>query len=133
MGDNENIHSYMTKLNDHVLGITCFSGKIEEDQIVAKVLRSLPPTYKQKVATIDEIWSVTTITRDMLFGKITTFELRKFGESHGKSMISFKSLASVSGKQKYDPDECMISRYEREGREIAEKERELDELEALIA
>lgn len=40
---------------------------------------------------------------------------------------------SIFGKKKYDPDECRISRYDRERREIEEKERKLDELEALIA
>ncbi|GLJ49492.1 hypothetical protein SUGI_1048620 [Cryptomeria japonica] len=45
MGDDENIHSYMAKVNELVLGIRCVGGKIEEDEIVAKVLRSFPP-YK---------------------------------------------------------------------------------------
>lgn len=69
----------------------------------------------------------------MLVGKIVAFELREFGESHGKSETTSKASTFVSGKKKYDPNECRISIVERERREIEEQERELDDLEALIA
>ncbi|GLJ13134.1 hypothetical protein SUGI_0205960 [Cryptomeria japonica] len=98
MGDDENIHSYMDKVNDLVLSIRSVGGKIEEDEIVAKVLRSLPPTYKHKVAAIDEIRSVTTVTRDVLVGKLAAFKLSKFGESCGKSKTTFKASLSMSSK-----------------------------------
>lgn len=132
MGD-ENITSFIDKVNELVMKIRCVGGTLEEDEISAKVLRSFPPAYKPKVVAIDGIQSVTTITRDMLVGKLVAFELSEFGESHGKTEIAFK--ASVSGKQKYDLGESSlrVSRYEREMREMEEQERELDELEALIA
>lgn len=111
----------------------CVSGSLEKDNIVAKVLRSLPTSYKYKVATIDEIQSVTIVTRDMLVGKLAAFELSKFGESHGNSETAFR--ASAFEKKKYDLGEisCWVSIYEREKRDLEEKERELDEIEALIA
>lgn len=112
MGDDENIHSFMAKVNDLVLGIRCAGGTIEEDEIVAKVLRSFLPSYKHKVVAIDEIYSVTIVTRDMLVGKLVAFELSEFGKSHEKSETTFKASASISGNKKYDPDECRISRYE---------------------
>lgn len=133
MGDDENIHPYVPKVNELVLSIRNASGKIEEDEIIAKVLRSLPPSYKHQVISIDEIPSVTTVTRDMLVGKLVAFELSEFGESRGKSETTFKVSISISSKQKYGPDECRISRYERERRDIVEQERKLDELEALIS
>lgn len=70
MREDENISSFMAKVNDLVLNIRCAGGFLEEDEIVAKVLRSLPLAYKHKVITIDEIQTVTTVTRDMLVGKI---------------------------------------------------------------
>lgn len=104
MGDDENIHSYMAKVNDPVLGIRCVGGTIEEDEIVSKMLSSLPP-YKHKVIAIYEIQSVTTVTRDILVRKIVAFEPSEFGESHGKFEATFRASASLSGKQKYDLDE----------------------------
>ncbi|GLJ42405.1 hypothetical protein SUGI_0878460 [Cryptomeria japonica] len=121
MGDDENIHSFMAKVNELVLGIRCAGGTNEEDEIVAKVLRSLSPSYKHKVIAIDEIQSVTIVTRDVLVEKLTAFELSKFGESNRKSEITFRESTSISSKQKYDPDECKISRYERERREMVEQ------------
>lgn len=131
MGEYENKNKFMAKVNDLVQGIRCVSETLEEDEIVGKVLRSLSPTYKHKIAAIDEIWSVTTMIRDMLVGKIVAFEPSEFGESHGKSKTTFR--ASVSNKQKYEPKECRVSKYERERRDMKEQERELDKLEALIS
>lgn len=74
----------MAKVNELVIGIKCVGGKIEEDEIFSKVLRSLHLGYKHKVAAIDEIQSVTILTRDILVGKLVAFALSEFGESHGK-------------------------------------------------
>ncbi|GLJ40342.1 hypothetical protein SUGI_0829440 [Cryptomeria japonica] len=98
MGEDENIDSFMAKVNGIVLGIRCVGGTIEEDEIVAKVLRYFPPTYKHKVVSIDEIQSVTTVTTDMLVGKIIAFQMSEFGESHGKSKTIFRASTSVSDK-----------------------------------
>lgn len=99
-------------------------GTIVGDEIVARVLRSLPPAYKHKVVAIDEIQSVTTLSRDMLVGKIVAFELSECGESHGNLEAAFSTSISVSGKHKYDLDECIISRYERERRDGRERKRD---------
>jgi len=64
MSEDENITSYMQKVNELVTSIRSTGGILEESEIVAKVLRSLPAAYKHKVATIEEIRTVTTITRD---------------------------------------------------------------------
>lgn len=53
MGEDENITSFMQKVNELVLNIRCVGGVLEESNIVAKVLRSLPPSYKHKVVAIE--------------------------------------------------------------------------------
>lgn len=113
------INSFMTKVNELVLGIRCAGGTLEEDEIVAKLWGSFPPTYKHKVVAIDGIKCVTTMTRDMLVGNIAAFELSEFGELHQKSVTTFR--ASISRKKKYHPDECKVSRYEREKRDKRER------------
>lgn len=55
IGEDENISTFMAKVNELVLGIECVGGTLEEDKIVAKVLSSFCPAYKPKVAGIDEI------------------------------------------------------------------------------
>lgn len=72
------------------------------------------------------------VTREMLIGKLVSFESNEFGESPPKSKSAFKS--TVSTKQKYDSGESSIrmSTYEKEMRDL-EEEREHEELEAIIA
>lgn len=100
MDEDENITSFMQKVNELVLNIRCASGVLEESEIVANVFRSLTPTYKHRVATIEEIWTVIDVTIDMLIRKIASFKLSNFGEVPPKSKSSFK--ATTSEKQKYD-------------------------------
>lgn len=102
-------------------------GVLEESEIVAKALRSLPP-YKHKVFAIEEIQTVTHVIIDMLIGKIGAFELSEFGEAPPKYEFAFK--ATVSRKQKYDLGESStrISRYEKEMNELEENERDLEEI-----
>jgi len=64
MREDENITSYMQKVNELVCGIQCAGGKLEESEIVVEVLRSLPASYKHRFAAIEEIRTMTTVTRD---------------------------------------------------------------------
>lgn len=100
MGEDENITSFILKVTKLVCGIRCVSGVLEETKFVFKVIRSLLPSYKHKASTIDEIWTITNVTRDMLIGKLTAFELSEFGDSLPKTKSAFKT--AVSGKQRYD-------------------------------
>ena len=52
MGDDENINNFMQRVNELVCGIRCAGGKIDEFEIVAKVLRSLPDSYKSKLVLL---------------------------------------------------------------------------------
>jgi len=133
MSEDENITSYMQKVNELVCNIRCAGGKLEESKIVGKVLRSLPVSYKNRVATIEEIRTVIDVTRDQLVGKLSTFEMSEFGDSLPKSESAFK--ASVFRKQRFDPGESSsrrLTRYEKVRKVLEEDESELEELEGLL-
>ena len=51
MGEDENITYFMQRVNELVCSIRCAGGTLEELEIVAKVIRSLPTTYKHKATT----------------------------------------------------------------------------------
>ena len=55
MGDDENITSFMQRVNELVCSIRCASGTLEKSEIVAKVLKSMLVAYKAKATTIEEI------------------------------------------------------------------------------
>lgn len=135
MSEDENITSYMTKVNELVCGIRCAGGILDEDEIVAKVLISLPPAYKHKVVAIEEIRSLTTISRDQLVGKISAFELAEFGDALLKTESAFKASASIKGKQRYDLGESSSRKsswYEKARKDLEKDEVEAEQLEALI-
>lgn len=63
---------------------------MEVVEILAKILRSLPPTYKHKVATIEQIKTIIKMKRGMLLYKLYTFEMTKFGDALPKVETAFK-------------------------------------------
>jgi hypothetical protein len=98
MNEDEKIVLYMQRVNELVCNIRCVSGELDEVDIIAKVLRSLPTSYKHKVSTIEEIWMVTNVTKDMLVGNLIAFELSDFGDSFPKSEFAFKATFSEKDK-----------------------------------
>lgn len=135
MGDDENVTTFMQRVNELVCGIRGASGKLEESEVVAKVLRSFPAAYKVKATAIEELQTITNVTRDMLVGKLTAFELSEFGDALPKVESKFKATTSRRDRQRYDPGESSSRKtfkYEDEIRQIEEEEREMEELEALI-
>jgi len=81
MREDENITTFMPRVNELVCGIRCVGGVLDEDEIVGKVLKSLPASYKYKVATIKEFKAHSSVTRDQLVGKLAAFELTEFGDA----------------------------------------------------
>jgi len=117
-----------------VCGIKCAGGTLEELEIVSKVLRSLPDSYKHKVAAIEEIRTISYVTRDHLVGKISAFELSEFVYSLPKYEFAFK--ASVYGKQRYDLGESSSTRsnrFTKTRNDLKDVEIETAYLEALLA
>ena len=73
MGEDKNMSSYILKINVIVCGISCTGGILDEDEVVARVLKSLPPAYDNKVAAIKETRTVTTVTREKLVRNLIVF------------------------------------------------------------
>jgi len=135
MRDDENITTFMPRVNELVCGIRNASGVLDENEIVCKILRSLPAAYKIKVAAIDEFRAHTTVTREKLAGKLAAFEMTKFGDDHPKTESAFKSSAYVKGKQRFDLGENSskkLSWYDQATKDMEEEEAEIAQLEALI-
>lgn len=65
--------------------------KLEEDEVVNKVLRTLPKSHSSKVFATEEAQDLYHYSRDQLFGALTTFELREFGQNDLRKETSFKA------------------------------------------
>jgi hypothetical protein len=69
------------------------------------VLKTLPTSYKHRATTIEEIQTMTNLTKDMLVDKLKTFELSEFGDYFRKTEFAFKATTSEKGKLRHDPNE----------------------------
>ena len=54
MKEEENIGEYLVRVDEVVNAIRGLGGKLEEREVVDKVLRTLPMKYDSKVSTFEE-------------------------------------------------------------------------------
>lgn len=77
MYDDENIESYIHWVNEIVSAIKGMDGKIEESEVVRKVMLTLPKCYKPKKYAIEESHDIDKYTLDQLYGSLSAFEIAK--------------------------------------------------------
>ncbi|GLJ11353.1 hypothetical protein SUGI_0153510 [Cryptomeria japonica] len=137
MEEDEKTSAFMERVNEIVLGIQCCGGSLREDEIVSKVLRALPPTYKMKVTAINELRTIpnTSVSRDTLVGKLSAFELEEFCHvATIKIDLAFKeSSSSSASSSSLSKKSDWKALYAREIEDIRKEIEELEELEALFA
>ncbi|XP_057821138.1 uncharacterized protein LOC131033861 [Cryptomeria japonica] len=73
----------------------CIGGKLDEDEAVEKVLRSLPKYYSSKVYVIEECKDLEKYTMDQLYGVLTAFEMRGFELDNPKKEVAFKTYKKL--------------------------------------
>lgn len=98
MVEGENITQYGQRIKEVVGGIKSVKGKIEDDIIFSKMLRTLSPQYSIRVFSIQELRFISKVKViiDSLIGNLIAFELNNFDNSFSKpSKSAFK--ASVTG------------------------------------
>lgn len=75
MPDDELIQGYIHKVNEVINAIKGTGEKIEESNVVRKVLFILPKPYKSKRFAIKESRDLDKYTLDQLLGSLSTFEI----------------------------------------------------------
>ena len=80
MREDENIAKYVERIKASVSAIKASIGKIEEETIISKVLRTLLTIYAIRVSTIQERRCEENhkINLDAIVGRLTTFELDNY-------------------------------------------------------
>lgn len=77
MFDDEIIERYIHRVNEVVNYIKGVGGKIEESDVVRKVLQTLLKSHKPKSFAIEESNDIDKYTLDKLLGSLSTFEIVK--------------------------------------------------------
>ena len=80
MEEGENIAQYVATIKEVVSAIKGATGKIDDDTILSKVLRTLLPVYAIRVSTIHQLKCIlgNDLTLEGQVGRLTTFELSNF-------------------------------------------------------
>ncbi|MCH88483.1 gag-pol polyprotein [Trifolium medium] len=75
MEQDETISEFNTRLRDIANSSFALGGKMSEEKLARKILRSLPKRFNMKVTTIEEAQDLSTIKVDELIGLLQTFEM----------------------------------------------------------
>ena len=97
MQEGENIAQYFSRIKD-VNAIRGAIGKIDDDAILSKVMRTLLPIYTIRVFVVRELRCVTGngLTLEGLVGRLISFEQSNFDTYKSKnSEFSFKANLSL--------------------------------------
>ena len=86
MGDDESFDTVYAKLNEIVIVKLILGEKNEDTQVVRKILRSLPESFRAKVITIDESKDLDEIKIQELIGSLQTYELGLPSNKSSKSL-----------------------------------------------
>ena len=62
---------------------------VSDDEIIDKVLRTLPMVYNHKVSTLEDREDINKLTLDELYGILIAYELRIGRENHSKEETTF--------------------------------------------
>jgi len=76
MNEEENIASYLLRVDEVVNSIKVLGEDVEETSIVQKVLKSLPSRFNPKISVIEEIKDLDNLTMDVLHGTLIAYEMR---------------------------------------------------------
>ena len=75
MSEDESFDSFYSKLNRVVVSKFNLGEKTKDSQIVRKILRSLPESFRAKVTAIEESKDLDDIKLQELIGSLQTYEM----------------------------------------------------------
>jgi hypothetical protein len=100
MKDEENILGYFKRVDNIVNAIIGLGVQVSENELVEKILRTLPILYNPKVSTLEYRENMDKITMDELYGILTAYELRLGHENLPKGEATFKVLNKTKNQKK---------------------------------
>ena len=99
MSENEDIATYILRVDEVVNAIRGLGEQLDESLVVQKVLRSLLLKYDAKVSTIEETGDLTKIKMDELHRTLMAYEMRTGRESDQKNNeAAFKAIKKTKDK-----------------------------------
>ena len=100
MKDEENISEYFDRVDNIVNAIKGLGVDVVENEIVEKILRTLPMLYNPKVSTLEDRENLKNLTMDGLYGILMAYELKLGHENLPKGEVAFKVLKKTKNQKK---------------------------------
>ena len=85
MEDGEEFTSFFQRVELVANEVRNQVGKLSDEDIIEKILITLPDCYSDKILVIEEMYDPKKYTKEQLFGTLTTFEMRKFQKKEKKT------------------------------------------------
>ena len=101
MSDDESFDSFYGRLNEIVIAKLNLGEKIEDANVVRKILRSLPKSFRAKVTAIKESKDLDEIKIQEHIGSLQTYELGLPSHKSSKS-IALKTINEKIGDSSYE-------------------------------
>ena len=91
MKNNESIQVFLARVSTIVSQMRSYGDQLQEETVVAKVLRSLPPKFDHVVAAIEESKDLSTFSFDELMGSLQAHEARINRSSEKEEETTFQT------------------------------------------
>ena len=92
MKEEENISEYFERIDEILNAIQGIATKLEEIEIVEKVLGSLPMIYNPKISTLEDIEDLEKLTMEELYGILIAYEMRIGQDNSQKKKATLNHL-----------------------------------------
>ena len=99
MKDEENISEYFKRVNNIVNSIKGLGVDVRQNEIVEKILTTIPMLYNPKVSTLEDWENLKDLTMDELYGILIAYELRLGHENLPKGEAAFKVLKKTKNQK----------------------------------
>ena len=76
MKEEEDVASYFMRFNEIVNSIIGLGATVKEKVVVQKIMRALPTCFNLKVSSLEDRSDLDDLTKDELYGILTTYEMR---------------------------------------------------------
>jgi len=110
MMEDESIHDYHLSILDIANAFDSLGEKIYDENLVRKILRSLPKRFDRKLTAIEEAQDISNVKVDKLIGSLQNFEITINSKTDKKGKgITFVSNVKTDETQENPEDDENLS------------------------
>jgi hypothetical protein len=95
----ENIFEYFERFDNIINSISRLGVEVSDNELVEKILRTLPILYNPKVSALEDRENLDKLTMDELYGILIAYESILGHENLSQGELAFKVLKKTKNKK----------------------------------